>query len=77
MNFDKNGFILSHDQLMSNQVVEMKRGDIEALITNFCSEEQRWSQAVREEVKYKDTNPGPGNRLGRCNVYLSYNPSII
>lgn len=60
MNFDKNGFILSHDQLMSNQVVEIKRDDIEALITNFCSEEQRWSQAVREEVKYRDTNPGSG-----------------
>lgn len=57
MNFDENGFVLSHDELMSNQIVEIDRGDIEALLTDFCSEEERWSRAVREEVKYRDKNP--------------------
>ncbi len=60
MNFDENGFILSHDQLMRNKVVDISRNDIEDLITNFVSEEQQWSQSVREEVKYKDMNPGSG-----------------
>jgi hypothetical protein len=31
--------------------------DIEHLITDFVSEEQQWSQSVREEVKYGDMNP--------------------
>ena len=57
MNFDKNGFILSHEELMRNKVVDISRNDIEHLITNFVSEERRWSQSVREEVKYRDMNP--------------------
>ena len=60
MNFDESGFILSHDQLMRNKVVDIDRNNIEHLITNFVSEEQRWSQSVREKVKYKDMNPGSG-----------------
>jgi hypothetical protein len=42
---------------MRNKVVEISMNDIEHLITDFVSEEQRWSQSVREEVKYGDMNP--------------------
>jgi hypothetical protein len=60
LNFDENGFILSHDQLMRNHVAEINKDDIKSLITNFVTEEQRWSQSVREEVKYIDMNPDSG-----------------
>jgi NurA-like 5'-3' nuclease len=42
---------------MRNKVVEISMNDIEQLITDFVSEDQRWSQSVREEVKYGDMNP--------------------
>ena len=45
---------------MRNQIADISRNDIKHLITNFVSEEQRWSQSVREEVKYKDINPESG-----------------
>lgn len=45
---------------MRNKVVDISRNDIEHLITNFVSEERRWSQSVREEVKYRDMNPDSG-----------------
>jgi hypothetical protein len=45
---------------MRNNAVDISRNDLDALITSFVSEEDRWSQAVREEVKYKMNNPSTG-----------------